>query len=320
MFDPKATGFEDPILISSTDGVGTKVKLASAMDKHDTIGIDLVAMCVNDIIVQGAKPLFFLDYYAMSKLMNDVAEVIIAGIAEGCQMAGCALIGGETAEMPGHYAPGDYDLAGFSVGAVERDQVITGQSIVAGDVILGLSSNGVHSNGFSLVRKLIDSTQGFDLDTPSPFGDGLCLGEALLTPTRIYVSAILKALELKDDQGRPAIKGMAHITGGGLLENLPRILPEGLKSCIDVSAWELPPLFRWLCEIGKLSTNDMGTTLNCGIGYTVICSPEHADEMKTILEAEGERVFNLGTVQTANAGDELVALENVEGAWPVSED
>lgn len=313
LFDLKETGYKDPILVSGTDGVGTKIKIAIELDRHDTIGIDAVAMCVNDVVVQGAEPLFFLDYFATGQLHNDVAEDVIKGIAEGCEQAGCALIGGETAEMPGLYAPGDYDIAGFTVGAVERDEMITGQDIKPGDVILGLASNGIHSNGFSLVRKLIKSTQGFDYESKAPFDDSLSLGELLLMPTRIYVRSILEALKIKS-----AIKGMVHVTGGGFEENVPRVLPENCAAHIDATSWELPAIFKWLADIGNLTHNDLATTLNCGIGMIVVCEADKASEVSKVLEEQGETVYTLGTIEEREEGEgaEALILSDLDQAWP----
>jgi len=315
LFDLKDAGFEDPVLVSGTDGVGTKLKIAIEIDRHDTIGIDAVAMCVNDIIVQGAQPLFFLDYFATGKLNNDVAENVIAGIAEGCAQAGAALIGGETAEMPGLYDEGDYDIAGFCVGAVEREDMITGDNVAEGDVILGLASNGLHSNGFSLVRKLIETAQGFSYDAPVSFEENLSLGELLLTPTRIYVRSLLKALAIKNSHGKSVIKAMAHITGGGFIENIPRILPCTLGAEIDANAWELPPLFQWLSDIGNLGYDDMAATLNCGIGMVVICAPEHADALSTCLRDQGESVFVVGHVKGCHDMPARVSIKNQDTAW-----
>lgn len=315
LFDLKETGYRDPVLVSGTDGVGTKLKIAIELDRHDTIGIDAVAMCVNDVVVQGAEPLFFLDYFATGKLVPSVAEAVIAGVAEGCQQAGCALIGGETAEMPGMYAPGDYDLAGFTVGAVEREDMITGERIAEGDVILGLSSNGLHSNGFSLVRKLIKTTQGYDYDTHVEFEKNLSLGELLLMPTRIYVKSVLEALKIRDGEGRPAIKGMAHITGGGLYENIPRILPENVTADIDAGSWALPTIFRWLAAIGHVSTADMAWTLNCGIGLIVVCAPEDKEALKKSMEASGEAVFEIGKITKRSEPDISIILRNLDNAW-----
>ncbi len=315
MFDLMQTGYKDPILVSGTDGVGTKLKIAIEMDRHDTIGIDAVAMCVNDIIVQGAEPLFFLDYFATGKLVNDVAEQVIAGIAEGCAQAGCALIGGETAEMPGMYTPGDYDIAGFSVGAVERDQMITGEHIAPGDVILGLASNGLHSNGFSLVRQLIKSTEGYDYDSKMEFEPSMSLGELALMPTRIYVRSLLETLKLKDEQDQALIKGMAHITGGGLYENIPRVLPDDCQAVLDAKNWELPAIFRWLSEIGKVDHKDMATTLNCGIGMAVICAAEHVEQITGTLKDQGESVYTIGAIKKRNASDENIIIEHLETSW-----
>ena len=263
LFDLKAAGYSDPILVSGTDGVGTKLKVALAADRFDTIGIDLVAMCANDLVVQGAEPLFFLDYYATGRLQPAVAEAVIAGIAEGCRRAGCALIGGETAELPGLYAAGDFDLAGFCVGAVERDGLITGDAVAPGDVVLGLAADGVHSNGFSLVRRIVDDA-GLGYGDAAPFEPDRRLGQALLTPTRLYVRSCLAAV------AAGGVHALAHITGGGLVDNVPRVLPAGLGVTIDAGAWPLPPVFRWLREAGRLSDADMLKTFNCGIGMVVI--------------------------------------------------
>jgi len=317
LFDLKETGFKDPVLVSGTDGVGTKIKIAIDIERHDTIGIDAVAMCVNDIVVQGAQPLFFLDYFATGRLNNNVAEDVIAGIAEGCEQAGCALIGGETAEMPGLYADGDYDIAGFCVGAVEREDLVSGADIAEGDVILGLASNGLHSNGFSLVRKVVESERGaLAYETKSPFDPELTIGELALAPTRIYVRSVLEALKVKNAQGKAAIKGMAHITGGGFVENIPRVLPEGLGAVLDAESWALPPFFRWLAEIGELSHDDMAATLNCGIGFVVVCAPDHAQDLIDTFKAQGETVQQIGHV-TAQSDDEAprLIMINREQAW-----
>ena len=303
LFDLKDTGYKDPVLVSGTDGVGTKIKIAIDSGIHDTIGIDAVAMCVNDVVVQGAEPLFFLDYFATGKLDTGVAEDVIKGVAKGCEMAGCALIGGETAEMPGLYADGDYDLAGFTVGAVEREDMLTGERIAEGDAILALASSGLHSNGFSLVRKIMEK----DADR---YG-----AKELLTPTRIYVKSILEALKIKDKNSLSAIRGMAHITGGGLLENVPRVIPEDLCAVIDVTAWELPPVFKWLKEIGNLSAQDMATTLNAGIGMIVICPQEHKDQMRESFEASGESVFEIGKISKRDGSNLNVNLENLDEHW-----
>jgi phosphoribosylformylglycinamidine cyclo-ligase len=259
-FDLKAAGYVDPLLVAANDGVGTKLKLAIDHDRHDGVGIDLVAMCVNDLIVQGAEPLFFLDYFATGKLENGVAERVIAGIAEGCRQAGCALIGGETAEMPGMYAPGDYDLAGFCVGAVERGEALTGNKVQTGDLILGLASSGVHSNGFSLVRRLA-ADKGWKLDRPALFDQERILVEALLEPTRIYVKPLLPVVR----SGR--INALAHVTGGGLLENIPRVLPEGLHAFVDSNAWTQPRLMAFLQAQGNIEPKEMARTFNCGIAW-----------------------------------------------------
>lgn len=314
MFDLKKLDYKDPVLVSSTDGVGTKLKIAIDTGIHDTVGIDLVAMCVNDLVTSGAEPLFFLDYFASGILDVDTGEAIIRGIAEGCSEAGCALIGGETAEMPGMYAKGDYDLAGFSVGAVERDHMIDGSAIREGDTVLGLSSSGLHSNGFSLVRRIVSGAQGFSYDKETAFSDGKPLGAFLLTPTRIYVKSILAALKEDGADGRPAILGMAHITGGGLLENAHRMLPDGLAVHIDAAAWELPPVFRWLAEAGRLNHDDMALTLNCGIGMIVACRPGDADRLRKALEKTGERVSVIGSIAKHTDGARVV-VANRKKAW-----
>ncbi len=292
--------------MSSTDGVGTKLMVAIAANRHDTVGIDLVAMSVNDLVVQGAEPLFFLDYFATGKLDVATGRAVVAGIAEGCRQAGCALIGGETAEMPGLYARHDYDLAGFAVGAVERDQVLTGAAIRPGDVVLGMASTGVHSNGFSLVRRVAE-TSGAAYDDPAPFEPGITLGEALLRPTRIYVRSVLPAV--RDG----SIRGLAHITGGGLVENIPRVLPQGLGVALDAAAWPLLPVFRWLAAAGKLSTGDLARTFNCGIGMVAVCPPDRAAEAERTLAAGGEAVYRIGTV--TEAAGERVRIEGAEAAW-----
>lgn len=318
LFDLKKTGYKDPVLVSSTDGVGTKIKIAIDLGIHDAIGIDCVAMCVNDVIVQGAEPLFFLDYFATGKLDVSVAEKVIAGVANGCHEAGCALIGGETAEMPGLYAPGDYDLAGFTVGAAERELLITGEAVKDGDVILGLASSGLHSNGFSLVRRLIETTQGQSYENVAGFDSSRTLGESLLTPTRIYVKQILKALGIKDEEGKPAIHGMAHITGGGIMENVPRVVPEGFAAYIDAKAWPLPPVFKFLKEIGNLEPSDMARTLNCGIGMVVICAAGYADKVSEVLKAQGETVYTLGDIKKRGSGEPPTVIANMGVAWTKS--
>lgn len=288
LFDLKAAGFKDPVLVAANDGVGTKLKIAIDADFHDTVGIDLVAMCVNDLVVQGAEPLFFLDYFATGKLDPDQGAAIVKGIAEGCVMSGCALIGGETAEMPGMYSKGDYDLAGFAVGAAERGQLLPSEEVSEGDVILGLSSSGVHSNGFSLVRKIVEIS-GLSYDVPAPFAPDKKLGEALLTPTRIYVKPLLKAIR---ETG--AIKALAHITGGGFPENIPRVLPKHLAAEIDLAAVKAPAVFSWLAKTGGVAPNEMLRTFNCGVGMIAVVSPDKADQVAAVLEAEGETVFRLG--------------------------
>ncbi|HPD83705.1 MAG: phosphoribosylformylglycinamidine cyclo-ligase [Alphaproteobacteria bacterium] len=314
LFDPKAAGYNDPILVSATDGVGTKLKIAIDTGKHDTVGIDLVAMCVNDLVVQGAEPLFFLDYFATGQLKVEQATAVINGIAKACAESGCALIGGETAEMPGMYAAEDYDLAGFTVGAVERDKVITGERIEKGDIVLGLASSGLHSNGFSLVRKIVGSTQGYTYDSTADFDQGQNLGDLLLTPTKLYVKSILAALKLQDKEGEQSIKGIANITGGGLIENIPRVLPEGLGAVIDATSWTLPSVFKWLGKAGNLSTDDMGVTLNCGIGMVVVCAPDNAEKLMENLQENGETVYRIGYIDAAK-GDQRVFINNAEKAW-----
>jgi len=307
LFDIKRAGYKDPVLVSATDGVGTKLRVAIESGQHGTVGVDLVAMCVNDLVVQGAEPLFFLDYFATGRLDVGAAEAVIEGIAQGCTEAGCALIGGETAEMPGMYAAGDYDLAGFTVGAVERENIITGKDIQAGDVVLGLASSGVHSNGFSLVRRVVQEQCGGRYDIPAPFDKDVLLAAALLTPTRIYVKALLQAL------AKSRIQGMAHITGGGLLDNIPRCLPEGLCAVIDAKTWPLPPVFGWLHAAAEMTCEDMARTFNCGIGMAVICAASDADEVRAVLEAVGEVVYKIGGIEKA-AGAQA-AIENMDMAW-----
>ncbi|MFV1442470.1 phosphoribosylformylglycinamidine cyclo-ligase [Phaeobacter sp. JH18-32] len=292
LFDLKDAGYSDPILVGATDGVGTKLRIAIDTGVVDGVGIDLVAMCVNDLVCQGAEPLFFLDYFATGKLETDVAARIIEGIAEGCVRSGCALIGGETAEMPGMYPAGDFDLAGFAVGAMERGSALPAD-VQEGDVLLGLASDGVHSNGYSLVRKLVD-VSGLGWDADCPFGEGT-LGAALLTPTRLYVKQCLAAVRAG------GVHALAHITGGGLTENLPRVLPEDLGADIDLNAWDLPPVFKWMAETGGIAEAEMLKTFNCGIGMILSVSAGRADELVKVLETEGETVSRLGTV-TAGAG------------------
>ena len=292
LFDVKAAGFVDPVLVAATDGVGTKLRIAIDTGNVDGVGIDLVAMCVNDLIVQGAEPLFFLDYFATGKLNNGVAEQVIAGIAKGCEMAGCALTGGETAEMPGMYHGGDFDLAGFAVGAMERGTALPA-SVTEGDVILGLGSDGVHSNGYSLVRRIVELS-GMHWDDTCPWDAGGTLGAALLTPTRLYVKGAVAAIRAD------AVHGLAHITGGGLTENVPRMLPEGLGAEIDLSAWALPPVFGWLAGQGGLAEAELLKTFNAGIGMALVVDADKAADLTKLLTDAGENVHHMGQV---TAGD-----------------
>ena len=294
-FDLKAAGYRDPLLVAANDGVGTKLKLAIETGHHQGVGIDLVAMCANDLIVQGAEPLFFLDYYATGKLDNTVAAAVVASIAEGCREAGCALIGGETAEMPGMYAAGDYDLAGFCVGAVERDKVLTGAAIQPGDVLLGLASSGVHSNGFSLVRRIIEQER-WNLDERLPAMGGKRLSELLLEPTRIYVRSLLPLVQ----QGQT--KGLAHITGGGLLENIPRVMPDGCHATVDTEGWPQSQIFSMIQEGGRIAPDEMARTFNCGIGMVVIVGAHDASAVRTELERAGEGVFDIGSITKGSRG------------------
>lgn len=291
LFDLKAAGFgEDAVLVSTTDGVGTKLKLAIDTDKHEGIGIDLVAMCVNDLVVQGAEPLFFLDYYATGKLQVAAASTVVASIAEGCKQAGCALVGGETAEMPGLYGKGDYDLAGFSVGAVNRSQLLPKlEAIKPGDVVLGLASSGVHSNGFSLVRHILKA-KNIQLADQAPFAEK-SWAEVLLEPTKIYVKSCLAAL-----RSHAGIKALSHITGGGLLENIPRVLPDGLGVELRRSAWPMPAIFQWLQEAGNIENNELYRTFNCGIGMAIVVEKSTADAVIQLLTLEGETVFTIGEI------------------------
>ncbi len=329
LFDLKEAGFEDPLLVAATDGVGTKLRLAIDSDTHDSIGIDAVAMCVNDLLVQGAEPLFFLDYFATGRLQTGVAANVIAGIAEGCRQAGCALIGGETAEMPGMYQDGDYDLAGFAVGAVERGKQLTGERVVPGDIIVGLGSSGFHSNGYSLIRKVI-SEQAHALGAPATFDPSRTLLEVLLTPTRIYVQALLPQIQAH------RIKALAHITGGGLLENVPRILPKnarariyaggllegvatGLRGSarahIDVSAWTLPREFSWLQRVGHIAPHEMARTFNCGIGMVAVVTEEDLETVVENLSAAGETVHVIGHIEQGTVGCDV---EGAAGDWGAS--
>src|SRR5262245_58040053 len=306
-FDLARAGYRDPVLVATTDGVGTKLKLAIETGRHEGIGIDLVAMCVNDLIVQGAEPLFFLDYYASGRLEVETGRKIIAGIADGCRMAGCALIGGETAEMPGLYREGDYDLAGFAVGAVERGAAITGENVGPGDVVLGLASSGVHSNGYSLVRKVV-ADAGLMLSKPAPFASNLSLGEVLLEPTRIYVKSGLAAAR----SGK--VKAFAHITGGGLVENIPRVLPDGVRAQLDAARWTLPEVFGWLARSGSVAADELARTFNCGIGMVAVTAPEDAQALAAVLENTGEQVFEIGRIEAA-AGAPEVRIAGLE-RWP----
>ena len=304
LFKLAATGYRDPILVSSTDGVGTKLKLAIEMNQHDTIGIDLVAMCVNDVLVQGAEPLFFLDYFATGALDVATAATVINGIAQGCREANCALLGGETAEMPDMYAPDHYDLAGFVVGAVESERVIDGSRIQAGDQILALAASGVHSNGYSLVRKIL-ARSGVSLSTPLKAlvpnaADERSLGVALLAPTRIYVRALLAAFT------RFTLHGLAHITGGGITDNLPRVLPAGTQAVIDLAAWPLPPVFQWLRATGPVTEAEMLRTFNCGIGMLLVVAPHDAAPVTEFLRAQGETVFQVGRIEAGEQAERVV--------------
>jgi len=285
--------FKNPVLVSGTDGVGTKLKLAFELNKHDTVGIDLVAMSVNDILVQGAEPLFFLDYFACGKLEVGTAAQVIKGIAEGCEQSGCALVGGETAEMPGMYPAGEYDLAGFAVGCVDKENIISGTTITAGDVVLGLASSGAHSNGYSLIRKLITHS---GIDFESDF-HGRKFKDVVMAPTKIYVKSLLKLIETLP------VKGMAHITGGGITENVPRVLPAGLTAEISKKSWTLPPLFQWLQTQGNIADGEMYKTFNCGIGMVVIVAKEHAVAAQKLLQDAGETVYEIGHIRAQNTGE-----------------
>ncbi len=296
LFDLKRAGFKDPILVAANDGVGTKLKIAIDTGRHATIGIDLVAMCVNDLIVQGAEPLFFLDYFAVGKLDVAVARDVIAGIAEGCKQAGCALIGGETAEMPGMYKEGDYDLAGFAAGAVERGQILPREDIAIGDVLIGLPSSGVHSNGYSLVRKLV-AREKLGWDDPAPFAKGKSMADVLLAPTRIYVKPLLAAIRATGGSGpKGAIKALSHITGGGLTENIPRVMTDAVAARIDLSKIKLPPVFGWLAKAGDLNDTEMLRTFNCGIGMIIVADKKRAGDVVAALKDAGEKPVIIGDV------------------------
>jgi phosphoribosylformylglycinamidine cyclo-ligase len=301
LFDLKAAGFSDPILVAATDGVGTKVKIAVATQRHDTIGIDLVAMSVNDLVVQGAEPLFFLDYFACGKLDPEVGAAVVTGVAAACKEARCALIGGETAEMPGIYQAGDYDLAGFAVGAVARDKLLPRKDIAPGDSVIGLASSGVHANGFSLVRRIV-AAAGLPWDAPAPFEPSRQLGEALLMPTRLYVQSCLAAI-----RATGAVKALAHITGGGFVDNIPRVLPQGLAVALDLDRVPVHPVFKWLAAAGGVSEREMLRTFNCGIGMVAVLDAEAAEQACEAFAANGETVVQLGEVIAA-AGEPTAAF------------
>lgn len=307
IFDLKSSGFKDPLLIAATDGVGTKVRIAIESNRHETIGIDLVAMCVNDLIVQGAEPLFFLDYYATGKLSISNANKVITGIANGCRTAGCALIGGETAEMPGMYANDDYDLAGFAVGAVERENLLLPANTNEGDILLGLRSDGLHSNGFSLVRRVLEKLElGFH--EKCPYSADQTIAESLITPTRIYVNPCLKALKTG------GVIGLAHITGGGLIENPPRAYKDTLTARIDAGQWSLPPVYKWLIDTKLISSNELARTFNCGIGMVVIVTPKSAELICKLFKESGEIVNRIGILERRSPGMPEVVLDNL-GSW-----
>ncbi len=306
LFDLNAAGYKDPILVAANDGVGTKLKVAIEAQKHDTVGIDLVAMCVNDLVVQGAEPLLFLDYLATGKLNVAQMTDVVSGIAEGCRQAGCALIGGETAEMPGMYEGEDYDLAGFAVGAAERGELLNGSTIKAGDVILGLASSGPHSNGYSLIRRLVTG-EGHSYADQSSFSD-LSLGEALLAPTKIYVRSCLAAVKAG------FVKGLAHITGGGFLENIPRVMPPNTVAHVDTSTWALPPVFEWLQGEGNIATREMARTFNCGIGMIAVVDREHETEAISLLTKHGETVYSIGEIAAGN-GEPICKVTGKAGSW-----
>ena len=324
LFDIKAAGFQDPILVAATDGVGTKLRIAIETGRLETVGIDLVAMCVNDLVVQGAEPLFFLDYFATGSLDVARAGQVIAGVTEGCTQAGCALIGGETAEMPGMYGGNDFDLAGFAVGAVERGAILTGADARAGDLVLGMAASGLHSNGFSLVRRIVGDA-GLSWDAPAPFAEPgdpeSTLGERLLTPTRIYVKSCLAAIAAGGVKGGAAggaaggVKGLAHITGGGLIENIPRVLGPGLRAALDAAAWPLPPVFRWLARQGRLEGIELARTLNCGIGMVAVVDPGAADAVEQCLKEAGETVYRIGVIEPAPGDSRDTVIAATDTAW-----
>ncbi len=291
-------GYRKPVLVSGTDGVGTKLRVAIDLNRHDTVGIDLVAMCVNDLIVQGAEPLFYLDYYATGHLNVDQAATVISGICRGCEMSNCALIGGETAEMPGMYAKGDYDMAGFAVGVVEEDEIIDGSKVADGDILVGIASSGPHSNGFSLIRKIVEVSKA-DLNTPF---DGRTLGEALLAPTRIYVKPLLKLIK------NLPVHALAHITGGGFWDNIPRVLPKNTKAVIDGKSWNWPEIFNWLQKNGNVERREMYRTFNCGVGMIAAVPAEYADKAVELLNKEGEKAWILGKIESAADGEAQVVI------------
>ena len=309
LFDLKAAGFKDPVLVAATDGVGTKVKIAIETGIHNGIGIDLVAMSVNDLVVQGAEPLFFLDYFACGKLDPEATAAIVAGIAEGCRESGCALIGGETAEMPGLYKDGDYDLAGFAVGAAERGTLLPGRDIAAGDAVIGLASSGVHSNGFSLVRKIVERS-GLAFDAPAPFAPVMTLGGALLAPTRLYVKSCLRAIR---ETG--AVKGLAHITGGGFTDNIPRVLPKDLGVRIDLGKLQVLPVFKWLAQQGNIAELELLRTFNCGIGMIAIVRSDAVQQVSDLLRESGETVAHLGEVVAANGDERVIYDGHLDLTW-----
>ncbi|PWV82939.1 phosphoribosylformylglycinamidine cyclo-ligase [Halomonas sp. A11-A] len=297
------SGYREPVLVSGTDGVGTKLRLAMDLGRHDTIGIDLVAMCVNDLVVAGAEPLFFLDYYATGKLDVDIAADVVTGIGDGCEQAGCALVGGETAEMPGMYEGSDYDLAGFCVGVVEKSEILDGKKVAEGDALLGIASSGPHSNGYSLIRKILE-VSGASLDTDL---DGTALGDALMAPTRIYVKSLLSLIK---ESGVP-VHALSHITGGGLTENLPRVLPDSLAAKVDVTSWARPAVFDWLQQQGNVAEEEMYRVLNCGIGMVVVVPAEKADQARAHLQALGETVHRIGEIVARDGDEEQIRLENL---------
>ena len=308
LFDLKAAGYLDPILVATTDGVGTKLKVAIAVGRHDGVGIDLVAMCVNDLVVQGAEPLLMLDYFATGSLDVALCRAVVEGIVKGCQEAGCALIGGETAEMPGMYAAGDYDLAGFAVGAVERGKVLTGETVQPGDAVLGLAASGLHSNGFSLVRRIV-AEHKLAYDKPAPFDPAWNLGDALLTPTRIYVRSCLALARAG------VVRALAHITGGGLLENIPRVLPPRTAVELDARLWPLPPVFAWLKRTGKIAPLELARTFNCGIGMIAIVPASDAEAACAILAQAGETVYRIGAVASSPGREPEARIANLDAAW-----